>query len=381
MNIIKFTFGIFLAAAIPIIGMEPPAKPAPSTEIVRLVEDGDTETLAPLLATVNINAPIGSQNLTLLHYAVASRQLEMLRFLLDQGAHINALDRSGLSPLFLAIEHLIDRPEMITIAYELIDRGADVTIRSRIRQSSLLHVLTRQVSERNGMFARQIESLAQFLIKKGVDINARDSDGITALELALRYGNIPVIRALLSAGASITEVITPQRSLQELSTRNPELGRLLLMFGIQPNARPDQLLPIVDFLYPLTAAPTNRLERFAALCDIKALKLWLSQKAKGKNVGNASRALSIAAGRNCIGAVKQLMRAGADVTEALVVVEGILGRSTLLPMQRIAYENIRSVLVTGIIGYLGKTSYFTVLPTDLKKIVLALFAGKKPEGM
>ena len=41
-----------------------------------------------------------------------------------------------------------------------------------------------------------------FLVKVGVDVNAGDRDGITALHLAARYGLLFIIRRLLARGAN-----------------------------------------------------------------------------------------------------------------------------------------------------------------------------------
>lgn len=48
--------------------------------------------------------------------------------------------------------------------------------------------------------------VCRFLIDKGVDIHWRDSDGNSALNLAVESHNVDVVRLLLSAGASVESV-------------------------------------------------------------------------------------------------------------------------------------------------------------------------------
>ena len=45
--------------------------------------------------------------------------------------------------------------------------------------------------------------MVRFLLKKGVDVNARDNDDFTALHAAIESENIEIIKMLLEAGADI----------------------------------------------------------------------------------------------------------------------------------------------------------------------------------
>lgn len=370
MNFINYLFFMTFITSITVLSMEPPPKKGPSEDIIEMVMSGQTEPLAQRLQEFDINAQFGDENQTLLHRAVHTRQHGVVSLLLDRGANINALDRNELSPVFHAFQN-IGEPGMINMATDLINRGADVTVKSKIRGTSLLHLLARYGSEVNS------ESLAQLAIKRGADINATDNEGNTATDLALQYGNVALLRALLVAGTPLEAIITPRRSLRSISANQPEIGRLLFIFGAPADDA------AIDLLYPLTAALTNRLERQAALCSTAGLNMWLKDKEKGIAVGDVSKALLIAVGRHCLPAVKILIKAGANLSEAITLVDAILSRQTLAPWYRKEYEDVRNELIGAITGYFAKptgASYIALLPNDLRRIVLSLFTGKKLEG-
>jgi hypothetical protein len=373
MNFIKHLFFMTIASIVPLLAMEPPTKKSISDDIISMVENGQTEELSQRLNEFTINAEFGAENQTLLHRAVLSGQRDVVSLLLDRGAPINAPDRNGLTPLFLAFES-IDRPNMITLATDLIERGADATIKSKTHGTSLLHLLARYGLKVNS------DSLAQLAIKKGADITAIDNEGNTAADLAINYNNAPLLRAVLIAGIPLEIIITPRRSLRSISTSRPEIGRLLLQFGaFADNAA-------IDILYPF-AAPT-KLERQAALCSVAGLKMALQEKEKGGNVGDISKALLIAIGQRCLDGVKLLLQHGtSNISEALSLVEAILARKTE-PWHCEKYEAIREALRHELMGIIMKTFfaqpieglYFQLLPTELKRMLLALFSGRNPTG-
>jgi len=80
-----------------------------------------------------------------------------------------------------------------------------------------------------------IPSMIEYLIKLGVDVNARDRHGWTPLHFAARIMNVDIIKLLLDAGAEIDPVndegLTPLRITLEHLPLNKEATQLLLLRG------------------------------------------------------------------------------------------------------------------------------------------------------
>mgnify|MGYP001064038636 CR=1 FL=1 len=76
-----------------------------------------------LKRTININMP-NSQNWTLLHFACFGRQQEIVQFLIDKQANLNARTSDGVTPLHLAAQ--VGNEFLIAI---LIEAGAIVDSR------------------------------------------------------------------------------------------------------------------------------------------------------------------------------------------------------------------------------------------------------------
>ncbi|KAJ3118007.1 hypothetical protein HDU96_004461 [Phlyctochytrium bullatum] len=174
-------------------------------------------------------------------YAAAGRQLEMVRFVLDNGANIENKDNQNntallraaflaqsieeeeyFSELFLVIQLLVERGAdieatnhdgstpllpavggcFVELVRFLLDNGANVKAKDNSNNTSL-HVAVQSVLKSAGDdFNAQLE-IVQLLIDKGVDVGARDEDGMTALEMALEYGHAAVADILAKAEENV----------------------------------------------------------------------------------------------------------------------------------------------------------------------------------
>ena len=130
---------------------------------------GVKSTLAADTNAVNF---VGEKAFTLLHFAAqhgSSNGTEILKFLLANGANIEAKNHIGQTPLFGAV--IYDNLEGTKI---LIAHGAKVNVR--------------QASGGTPLHAAAINSyceVARALIRNGAAIKAKDSEGKTPLRLAL----------------------------------------------------------------------------------------------------------------------------------------------------------------------------------------------------
>ncbi len=161
---------------------------------------------------------------TLLHTAARCNRLEIARFLLDQGAKVNARDYLGMTPLHwaaylghqdmaaLLLQHAAEvnaaeingltplhlattygHDDVITL---LLEAGADVSARTYEQSMTPLHWAA---------FSGHTESLLP-LLKHGADINARDSEGDTPLTWAEAYLHYDLARFIARKGGKRHDV-------------------------------------------------------------------------------------------------------------------------------------------------------------------------------
>ena len=110
------------------------------------------------------------RGMTALHIAVEHGNLEMVRFLLNHHAKVNAKDNEKLTPIWL-IGEIDDEKTGIEILKLLITHGADVNVRNDEKETLL-------------MWAADNDSLegVRLFLNAGADPNLKDEDGETALE-------------------------------------------------------------------------------------------------------------------------------------------------------------------------------------------------------
>ena len=124
---------------------------------------------------------------TPLHWAAFSGNLDLVRYLLDKGAAVDAKNARGLTPLaFISAQ---GRPKAASL---LIERGAEVNVRNAFDMTPLIIAAEQGAVE-----------FVKTLIAAGADVNVESRIG-TALHRASIKGNAEIIRALLKARANAT---------------------------------------------------------------------------------------------------------------------------------------------------------------------------------
>lgn len=206
----------------------------------------------------------------------ANAKRELVRLLLARGADINARDKSGLTALMYAVwAHglIVDDGDNFSLVKVFLEQGADVKVRDKYGTSALALAKTPRVIEaliENGadlrtdggaIFARaasqqRIDNL-QWLLDRGVKVNARDFRGGTALMHAAFMGDNDTVSFLLARGANVNaqdkDGITPLISaasgrtplLQEKGNRSGVMSKegfsavmnMLLKKGARINAK------------------------------------------------------------------------------------------------------------------------------------------------
>jgi hypothetical protein len=119
--------------------------------------------------------------------AVARDEIDEVRDLVARGEDVNAKERDGTTPLFIAVEN--GNIEMVRL---LLDFGAKVNARNAERETPLM-----KIDEDANV------ELVELLLRSGAKVNAVSSAGNTPLILAAEYSAPEVLQALIDAGAEI----------------------------------------------------------------------------------------------------------------------------------------------------------------------------------
>ena len=129
-------------------------------------------------------------NFSSLHICAEKDATNLAQRLLENGAEINGLDFVGSTPLHRAAEH-----GHVDVVRLLLDNQADVGIRDDLSRTLLYAALLQKVKS-----SKEVVSL---LVKRNVDIEAKDYKGQTALCAAIRSGSLIIARDLLQRGADV----------------------------------------------------------------------------------------------------------------------------------------------------------------------------------
>ncbi len=139
---------------------------------------------------------------------------EVIEHLVAHGAEIDAPGDNGLTPLVRAFRD--GNAEVATI---LLENGADVNRRDTDWERTALH----------GAAVNGQTELAELALEYGIDIDAVDAAGMTALEYAARYGHREVAELLVSRGAT-AEGLEENYGRPELLDRTVASGEAALWY-------------------------------------------------------------------------------------------------------------------------------------------------------
>jgi len=129
----------------------------------------------------------GPHQQTALHTCAASGDRAAVELLLAHGAALDAVDAWGETPLLLAARE--GRVECLKL---LVARGSDVTVTNRDGLNALM-ALIRSSAAKTAVLLEGVD----LLLDAGVDVNARDAKGWSALHLAAMLTNPGLVIRLL----------------------------------------------------------------------------------------------------------------------------------------------------------------------------------------
>lgn len=162
----------------------------------------DTEIVSHLLklkADVNLKDKAGW---TALMHATYRNHVPTIKALVAGGADLEAKTPQGATVLGLALSE-----RQFYAANALLDAGAFIDVRIGDKQVTPLMILATQhkAEARGSMIAQGVSviDLAKKLIKKGADVNAKSTEGVTALMVAAGHNNSQMIGLLVRNGADL----------------------------------------------------------------------------------------------------------------------------------------------------------------------------------
>jgi ankyrin repeat protein len=344
-----------------------------SDDIHEFVRKGDLDNVRALIEKdpelVNTKDQDGR---TPLHWACRGNKLEVVKFLVEKGADVDAEDNNKIVPL----HSLATRDNAAAIAI-LLDNGAEIDARDYGNDTALHYAAMSDAADALTILVKAgagLENIDDYgrtplilcarerggpktiriLLDAGADVKAKDKFGATALHLASWRGKKEVVDILLDAGAPISSKGRDPRYFFSQAASHG-LSRL---FDEVTKAGGDPTFTLPDGGTLLHAAAAGGSAEIISILIGKGLDI--NQK---DNYGWMP--LHYAARDGRVEAAKGLIEKGADI-EART----IMGQSPLNVADERKYEKVRALLIAK--GAEDKPIQFPVLEGD--------YLGQTPPG-
>ena len=219
------------------------------TDLIESAKLGDLARARELLSKGAGVDTSDRRGFTPLMWASASGTLPLVRQFLESGADVNRRAHDGSNALMLA-----SAGGFTEVVRALILRGADVTagaggvtprqravdrgqaeVAGLLEQAEALGArLLQAASEGHDMAVRQ-------LLSSGAPVNVTNAQGVTALMIAARNGDLGVLQALLSRGADPSAVDVQGKTVFDWADPSPATAKYVVAFladkGISRNVR------------------------------------------------------------------------------------------------------------------------------------------------
>jgi ankyrin repeat protein len=162
---------------------------------MRAAEKGRLREVRSLLASgVDVNAKLGHGG-TALMFAANEGHLEIVKALLAAGADPNSIGGTFHYGGFIAWMSALNRcnKDWLEIFDAMLAAGVELNPTTHVFYSPLGYAIER----------KDDPVMTEALVKRGANVNIRDSEGETPLLMAVRYSSAAVVTALINAGADV----------------------------------------------------------------------------------------------------------------------------------------------------------------------------------
>lgn len=202
----------------------------PDEMIFEAVHAGDTQTLQQLLNqtgyTINRRYHDGQ---TLLIYAAAAGQNNIVNYLIGAGADVNMRDDFGMSAL-----HYASNENHVAIVLRLLQQdNLDLNLRSNLGNTPLFSAI---LNESTGVVNILLTPIN---VQRGLNINVATNDQFSPVGLAILKDDLVLLNRLLQLGVQPGFVLPDVTALQYAVGHQREriVERLLLMPGLDVNQK------------------------------------------------------------------------------------------------------------------------------------------------
>ncbi len=175
-----------------------------------------------LITSKTLNSTDGSGN-TPLHYAAEWHLNEAIIALIQKGAKVDAVNGNGESAIYSAVRGGDDSPSTINV---LVSNGLVIDSRNKLGRDNLGNTPLHAAVKWNGF------NNAKTLVALGVDVDAQNLSGKTALSDACRSAKKDMAILLIRSGADINATDATGRTvlMDAISSSNEDMVRLLLQY-------------------------------------------------------------------------------------------------------------------------------------------------------
>ena len=198
----------------------------------KFYDTGDNDLIELLIeGGADVNFKSRYLKVTPLHIAVDFGRYNMVSALLDHGAKVDSIDANGATPLYYLADKAPKISDLVAIAKQLLDHGADINNRAhsvsplerslwtcdRMKLSKFLLDRGADVRQRNNSQGKpgstalhhaaecdRSGKITDLLLSRGLDINVQTYKGRTPLFEAVSDHNLPMVKYLLDRGADPT---------------------------------------------------------------------------------------------------------------------------------------------------------------------------------
>ena len=153
----------------------------PEGRLFKAAWTGDVSTLRGMNIDVNLKDAIGR---TSLHIAAEKGNMDVVMFLIENGANVNVADVNGNTPLVF----IINKAGNLKVIQRLLEKGARVNVQNRTGETALMYAAWHGHS-----------TIVQLLLENRADVTLKNRQGRTALTLAESKGHQEVVEMLKAA--------------------------------------------------------------------------------------------------------------------------------------------------------------------------------------